>query len=428
LNEGLSSLAHIGVGAGILLLLALDLVLSIALVAVSTLSHVALRKLSSEAPDRLGFLEVMQEAHSPHRLASEIARQLCLVGAVLGLAGLAVVFELSWPHLLALACACAFVLLFENVLARSLALRNPRAVLRYSAVVVRFVRAALYPLAQPLGLMLQALEALQSQSDEAREEEQDEDVEALIEVGEREGLLEAEEGEMLRGIVDLDETRVREIMTPRTDIVAIPSDTTVAQARRTFIEAGHSRLPVFRDSIDRVVGVLHSRDLFRAWEAGQEAQCIDGFLRPVDLVPENSSARELLSKMRQRSHVALVLDEYGGVAGMVTLEDLLEEIVGDIRDEHDVEEEPIQQQSDGSWVVAAVTHVKELEALFDMEFEDREFDTVGGLVVFGFGRVPTVGERIETHGLDIQVLEADRRRVRQVRIRRLDDASAEVAG
>ena len=226
---------------------------------------------------------------------------------------------------------------------------------------------------------------------------------------------------MMRGIVDLDETLVREIMTPRTDIVAVAVETSVAEARRKLLEEGHSRLPVFRDSIDHVVGVLHARDLFRAWEEKMEDELISPFLRPAVFIPETLSAAELLSEMRQKMHLALVVDEYGGTAGLVTLEDLLEEIVGDIRDEHEEDEQLIEQESDGCWVINAAVHVKELEERFDVEFEEREFDTLGGLVVHGFGRVPSPGERKQIQGLEVEVLQSDRRRVYKVRVRVLGE-------
>jgi CBS domain containing-hemolysin-like protein len=248
--------------------------------------------------------------------------------------------------------------------------------------------------------------------------EQEEEVEALIEVGEREGLLEAEEGAMMRGIVDLDETRVREIMTPRTDIIALPEETSVEQARDRLLEAGYTKLPVFRESIDNVVGVLHARDLFRAWEQDQPQAPISHYLRPVIHVPENLSAAQLLSEMRTKTKMVLVVDEFGGISGLVTLEDLLEEIVGEIRDEHEQEEEdPVLAEPDGSYLVRALAHVEELERIFGVEFEDRDYDTVGGLVVSAFGRVPSAGESIDVLGLRIEVVEAEKRRILQVRVR-----------
>jgi CBS domain containing-hemolysin-like protein len=407
-------------GAGLLLLL--DLGLSVALESAATLSRVALRRMSTEAPRRLAFLEEMKRPASCYRAAAAILRQLCLLGVVLLSVWIASVAGWALPVVGGVALGALLgVLIVEALVARSIALWKPRRALRLTAFLVRFARLLLYPVVEPLHRLALRLERRTPGNSEEREEEQDEEVEALIEVGEREGLLEAEEGEMMRGIVDLDETVVREIMTPRTDIVALPVETSVADARGTLLQAGHSRLPVFRGSIDNVVGVLHARDLFQAWEADGEAESISRYLRPAAFVPETLSAAELLGEMRQKTHLALVVDEYGGTAGLVTLEDLLEEIVGEIRDEHESEEELMVQESDGSWTINAVAHVKELESRFGFEMEDRDFDTVGGLVVFGFGRVPSPGERLEFQGLSVEVLQADRRRVHKVRVRKLDE-------
>jgi CBS domain containing-hemolysin-like protein len=405
--------------AGLSLLL--DLGLSVALVAVASLSPVALRRMASDAGSRFAFLEDLQRPTSAHRTAAILAQQLSLLVATALFALAARGAGLRLPIVGGLVVgAIVGVLLLQALLARTLALWRPRQTLRGTAILVRAAYLSLYPVVVPLQRLLQTIDANRHLSDEEREEEQEEEVEALIEVGERTGLLEAEEGKMMRGIVDLDETLVREIMTPRTAIVALEAQTIVEDARRTLLEAAHSRLPVYAGSIDNVIGVLHSRDLFQAWESKEDQQLIRRFLRPAVFVPETLSAGDLLTEMRQKTQVALVVDEYGGIAGLVTLEDVLEEIVGEIRDEHDNEEELIHAEAAGTWVVDAVAHVDELEPLFDVAFEGRDFDTVGGLVVSGFGRVPRVGENLNTHGLHIEVLQADNRRVLRVRIRRAD--------
>ena len=198
-------------------------------------------------------------------------------------------------------------------------------------------------------------------SDEEREEEQEEEVEALIEVGEREGLLEAEEGEMMRSIVDLDETlRARDHDAADRHRRAAGRDDASREARRTLLEAGHSRIPVYRGTIDNVVGVLHSRDLLRAWEEGRGgADRSARYLRPAMFVPETLSAAELLAEMRQQDPDRRWSSTSTAASpGLVTLEDLLEEIVGEIRDEHDDEEEVlVRRRRDGSWIVNAVAHV-----------------------------------------------------------------------
>jgi CBS domain containing-hemolysin-like protein len=410
--------------AGLLLLA--DLMLSIFLAAETTLSRVALHRLAGEDPKRLGFLERLHGAPSSHRAAALILRQMSLIGTILMLAFALRATGQGYPLALAAALvALVGVLLLEQLVARSLALWNPRRAIKLTAPLVRAANLALYPLVRPLKALWLRLHQRQQLSGDEREDEQEEEVEALIEVGEREGLLEAEEGEMMRGIVDLDEKLVREIMTPRTDILALPAETQIPHARRTLLDAGHSRIPVYHGSIDNVVGVLHFRDLFQAWEEGIDAQSISRFIRPATFVPETLSAAELLSEMRQKTQLAIVVDEYGGTAGIVTLEDLLEEIVGEIRDEHDEEEERLHEESPGVWLVNAVAHVDELEPVFGLEFEERDFDTVGGLVVSGFGRVPLEGETLEIHGLRIEVVSADQRRVHQVRLSALPGNTGE---
>ena len=417
--------ANLLLGAGVLVCLGLHLGLSVALASASGLSHIALQRLGNEYGDKFVFVQGLAEPTSTHRLAASILRPVALLAAAVFGGLLSVRFEsgFSWPAVVALAALVGTVLA-DHLVARGIAEWKPKAALRGTAWIIRLARVLLYPLVVPLGVWLGWCGS-NGQSEEQREEEQDIEVEALIEVGEREGLLEADESRMVRGIVDLDETVVRELMTPRTEIVGLDVRTTVREARRVFLEAGHSRLPAYDGSIDNIVGILHSRDLFRAWDAADDEGVVEGYARRAPFVPESLSARELLHEMRRRTHMAVVVDEYGGVAGLVTLEDLLEEIVGDIRDEHDAEEMTMRAEPNGVWVVPAVVHVKEIEQVFEIEFEDRDFDTVGGMVVSAFGRVPVVGETLSTNGIDVEVLEADRKRVQLVRLSAHSEACEE---
>jgi CBS domain containing-hemolysin-like protein len=420
--DWIAALAVCGAGA----LFLLETAYAVALAAASALSRVALHRLGTDHGERLAFVESLRETSSAHWIAALLARQLCLLGGAL-LLGLGL-RAAGWDHPALVGtglAAVVAVVVLELCVARLLAVWDPRGALRYTAFLIRYARIVLFPLVQPVHLLLVKTGGIQTVTDEQRDEEQEEEVEALIEVGEREGLLEANEGEMMRSIVDLDETVVREIMTPRPDIVALPLATTVDEARRVFLKAGHSRIPVYRDSLDEVVGVLHVRDLLRAADATRGEQQIAGYMRNAMFVPETLSVAELLSEMRLRTHLALVVDEYGGTAGLVTLEDLLEEIVGEIRDEHEPDESDVRREPDGAWVINGAAHVEKLTELFGVEIEEREFDTVGGLVVFELGRVPAQGETLEFQSLRIEVLEVDRRRIRLVRIR--PDATVEHA-
>jgi putative hemolysin len=402
---------------GALALFVLEAGFAVALAAASSLNRVALHRLVAECGERLAFVESLRDPASPHRIAAHLARQLCLLGgALLLVAG----FEAAgWRHPVLIGIALTVggaVVALDLALARIVAVWDPRRALRATAFLIRQAHRLLFPLAQPMHRLLVRAGGLQSPSDEQRDEEQEEQVEALIEVGEREGLLEANEGEMMRSIVDLDETAVREIMTPRPDIVAVQVDADIEQARCLFLEAGHSRLPVYRESIDEVVGVLHVRDLLRA-SRSENGEPISEFMREAMFVPETLSVAELLSAMRLKTHIAIVVDEYGGTAGLVTLEDLVEEIVGEIREEHEAGESMIRREADGAWIINAAVHVEKLTDLFGVAFDDRDFDTVGGLVVSELGRVPALGETLEVGQLKIEVLEVDRRRIRLVRVR-----------
>lgn len=402
---------------GAALLFLLEAAFAVALSAASALSRVALHRLGTENGERLAFVQGLRETSSAHRLGAVLARQLCLLGgALLLVLGLQAA---GWgrPVLTGIGTAAAAVVVLELCVARIAAVWDPRRALRGTAFLIRFARFVLFPLVQPVHLLLSKTGGIQTATDEQREDEQDEEVEALIEVGEREGLLEANEGEMMRSIVDLDETVVREIMTPRPDIVALPLETNVDEARQVFLKGGHSRLPVYRQTLDEVVGVLHVRDLLRASDASNGGKGVAEYMREGMFVPETMSVAELLAEMRLRTHIALVVDEYGGTAGLVTLEDLLEEIVGEIRDEHEPDEFDVRREADGSWLINAAVHVDKLTELFGVEFGERDFDTVGGLVVSELGRVPRQGETFEFRGLRIEVLEVDRRRTRLVRVR-----------
>ena len=399
-------------------------VVSAALAAVTALNPVALRRLSLDVPDRVGDAEELDSDTAPQRLSLVLLQQASLLLAV-GLAadlmrrrGLEGAFNISL-----VGGFVVLVLVVQGLLARWLVIRDPRGTLAWAAGVASIAAWPLRPFAALLGKILGTVPADSVASAEEREAREDVEVEALIEVGEREGLLEAAEGEMMRGIVDLDETVVREVMTPRAKIVALPVESTVAEARRMVIDAGHSRLPVYRGSIDHVVGILYARDLFRAWEVGDDASPLEGLIRQASFVAETASAAVLLSGMRQKRPIAMVVDEYGGVSGLITLEDLLEEIVGEIHDEHEVAEEMIR--SEDGWSVPAATHISEIEKLFECELGPRQFDTVGGLVVSAFGRVPLVGEQVLARGFDIRVLAADPRRVYRVRLR-LEKCSKEL--
>lgn len=229
----------------------------------------------------------------------------------------------------------------------------------------------------------------------------------------------ADESRLLRSIVDFGETLVREVMTPRPDIVAISSAATLDDLRKLVQEQEYSRLPVFADNIDNIVGLVVVKDLIQRPEALEGTRKVTEIMRPAAFVPETKRVVDLLREFQQgRFQLAMVVDEYGGTAGLVTVEDLVEEIVGEIRDEYDSEAEPVVHEADDSYTFSAKVAIGDMIERLGVSIEHGAFETVGGYVLTRVGRVPAVGERLLFDGLEVEILEAERRRIHKVRVRR----------
>jgi magnesium and cobalt exporter, CNNM family len=247
---------------------------------------------------------------------------------------------------------------------------------------------------------------------------------AQAEAAAREAQSTREERRLLESIVDFGGTLVREVMTPRPDIVAIQESASVRDLRALFAEQEYSRFPVYKGTLDNIAGFVFIKDLV-ALGPVDDARPIAPLVRPAVVVPETKRVAELLKQFqRQQTQGAIVVDEYGGTAGLVTIEDLLEEIVGEIRDEYDVESEPIVDEGSGRFVFSGKVDIDEVQRRLDVRIEREGFETVGGFLLSHLGRVPAVGERFEIDGLDVQVLDAERRRINKVRISRRDVAQA----
>ncbi|MGH9942725.1 MAG: hemolysin family protein [Pyrinomonadaceae bacterium] len=268
----------------------------------------------------------------------------------------------------------------------------------------------------------------ESQEAEADGDSNGDHLQALIDVGEEEGIIEEEEGELIHSIIEFGDTRVNEVMTPRTEIVAVPLASTVREVRDLILDSKYSRLPVYRDQIDHIEGLIYVRDLLQCWADGREDEPIQPLLRPVYFVPTTKPVAELLEEM-QKSHaqLAMVIDEYGGVAGLVTVEDILEEIVGEIEDEDTGSEEVVEivEGDDGYYEVLGSTEVGKIERLFDFEIEDDDFTTIAGLVINELGRVPQPGTNFSLRGLEVEVLDSDERRINRLRLRLITENGAE---
>jgi CBS domain containing-hemolysin-like protein len=306
---------------------------------------------------------------------------------------------------------------------RALVSHAPERALRW---LTRIYRVAYYILA-PLVTLLAAVvpaRALERHEDKGSETEaSEEEIEAFIDVGTREGILEPEQGEWLWSIVDFGDTQVRSVMTPRIDMICAPVESTLETLADRLVESGHSRIPLYEDSIDHIVGILHIRDVLRVLR-GSEPEMAKDLVKPPLFVPETRLLGELLKQLQARfQQVAIVVDEYGGTAGLVTVEDLIEEIVGEIMDEHEALAAELEPLPGGAYRLDGRAHIELLEELFDVEVEDPEYETVAGLIYSVLGHVPQVEEAVESHGLRFTVEAVLDRRIQTVRVERIDPAA-----
>jgi putative hemolysin len=419
---------------GILLLLALAAIyVGTIETAFSALMRLSLRLMveRSGRDDRLGFyLDDPIQLFLPARLMLGLIFSLATVvlAVLIGSQGFSQIGML-------LLFVAVFILLFEHVLPLLIVRRNPEKVLTFLLPPFDFAARFLHPLT---GTLVRLIVESRREREREREREtaaatngnaeepQGDAAHAYLEAGEEQGLIERDERRLLQSIVDFGDTLVREVMTPRPDIVAIEDDSTFDELLSLFREQEYSRIPVYKENLDNILGIVFVKDLVLLSEAERAGRPIGPLIRPVAFVPETKRVPELLKEFqRKQVQMAIVVDEYGGTAGLVTLEDLLEEIVGEIRDEYDVEAEPVIEEGQGSWVFSAKASIDEVRERLGVEIEPEGFETVGGYVLTRVGRVPAVGETFELDGLQVEVLEAERKRIHKVRFRRAQEAPVE---
>ncbi|MBM3820787.1 MAG: HlyC/CorC family transporter [Acidimicrobiia bacterium] len=315
----------------------------------------------------------------------------------------------------------AFVVVCEHLLPMVVVRRDPEQVLD-----------VLLPAFQPVARLMRPMTRMLIDIAERGEAEQPEAgapatdaAPAAADNGAEESTISEEEGrELLKSMIDFTETVVREVMTPRPDIVAIRADSTLDQLRTLFREEQYSRIPVYRGNLDNVIGIVFVKDLV-ALPPGAEPP-LTTLMRSAYMVPESKRVSELLKEMQIRqAQMAIVVDEYGGTAGLATVEDLLEEIVGEIRDEYDVESETVIDEGNGLFVFSGKVSVDEVRDRLGVEIEREGFETLGGYLLSHLGRMPYVGETFDAGDLSVEVLEVERRRITKVRVRRREGAPAD---
>ncbi|HKF36711.1 MAG TPA: hemolysin family protein [Ktedonobacteraceae bacterium] len=339
---------------------------------------------------------------------------------------LALRFSPNLGELIATILISLVVLIFCEITPKTAAVQNP---LRWARALVNPVRGAAW-LLRPVVWLLTTItnslvRLLGGQMKHRGPFVTEEELRLLVNVGEEEGVLEEEETEMIRSIFEFADTTVREVMIPRIDMVMLESDATVDEAVDLALQGGFSRIPVYEESVDNITGVLYTKDMLRQLREDHNSLPIRDLVRPAYFVPETKKLDDLLREIRQRRiHMVIVVDEYGSVAGLVTIEDLVEEIVGDIRDEYDREENLYEQVNQYEYIFDAKISIDEFNELMDTDLEDEDYDTLGGFLYAQLDKIPVAGDTIKFKNLTFTVLTTRGRRITKVRVEREHDAPA----
>ena len=438
---------ELGIAITVLLVVLLTF-LSLIDVAFGELSDVGLRRLIADAEEARagrvsGFLNEILENRSRFRHTLTVAILVLVVATSVLVSFIASGLRAESPAgggggfspgvaiLVSFAAALVLTALARQAVPRIVAARKPEATLLRLLPILRPIYGLLSVVAFSWFSRPERQRRAEQQAENGGEGEDDDDgddLQALIDVGEEEGILEEEEGELIQSIIEFGDTLVNQVMTPRTEIVAVPLTATVRDVRDVMVESKYSRLPVYREQLEKIEGIIYVRDILQCWAEGREEDAIAALVRPIYMVPETKPVADLLEEMqKEHAQLAVVIDEYGGVAGLVTVEDILEEIVGEIEDEDTAHEEVVEivEAGEGYYEVLGSTGIDKIERLFDFELdEEGDVTTIAGLVIGELGHLPRPGERLTFRGLDVEVLEADERRIGRLRLRRAEELVA----
>ncbi len=349
------------------------------------------------------------------RLAVEFLRILVILALVVY--GFVVLPDSGLRPLLLFLAAVAVYGIFLDLVPRLLVSAGKDVLLRMFLPAFSLVRF----LASPVLVVSRNLLEREEQREEMEEDREasDEEIETFIDEATEEGIIDKGEDELLRSVVEFGDTVVREVMTPRVNMVCIRKDATIDNLKDLIIKEKYSRVPVYKDRLDNMEGIVMAKDILEYSDEKHKGQPIQALIRPVAFVPESMPVAGLLREFQKvKQKLAIVVDEHGGVSGLVTMEDVVEEIVGEIQDEYDTEEAQIIENGPLDFTVSGATEVEELEELFDVELAEDDFITVGGLITHDLGRLPYKGETLTVKGLLLEVLDIDQKKVKKLRIRK----------
>jgi CBS domain containing-hemolysin-like protein len=328
-----------------------------------------------------------------------------------------------WNEIAVAVGLSVIVLIFSELTPKNIAVRRPSAVAVILARPVQYLSILLRPIIAALGAIVSTLMTLLGQGSGKSgfvPVVTEDEVMATLTLAEQSGTMTEEETERIEGVVNLDKIQAGEVMKPRVDVVAVPVEMPLMDALDVVLREGHSRIPVYEETIDRVVGILYDKDLLRYIRENETTMSLRDIAREAIFVPESKRADDLLREFQKKKvHIAIVVDEYGGTAGLVTIEDLLEEIVGEIQDEYDTEEPLVVRVNDDEWVFDAMMRIEEVNEEMEIELPaDNGIETLGGFVFERLGEVAEEGDIVQNDGLTLEVIEVEGKRIKKVRITR----------
>lgn len=411
----------------LLLLLLLSALFSSTETSITAVGRGKLMALQERHPYRRRFLAWLADQTQRALTVTLVANNLVNIAASAMATSLALRLYGQQGPLLAVVVMTVLIVIFGEILPKSIAIVRNETILVAVLPMLRFLSVLFSPLlwltvaiVRGLGKLL-GIDLVPQHAFVTREE-----IEQMVNIGGASGVLEEEERKMIHGVISFEETRAYEVMVPRTDMVALARETTLAEAVDVILEHGHSRVPVIGESLDQIVGILYVKDLLRSLVSGDPGTPVEGICREALFVPETMRIAGLFSLMRgNKVHMAIVVDEYGGTAGILTLEDLLEEIVGEIQDEYDEETPSIVADGDGSYLVQGGVNLEDLSDRLGYPFTSDDVESVAGFIISLAGRFPDVGQKFSFGDWDFEVLEVEDHRVKLLRLLRRENKGSD---
>lgn len=408
----------------IILLVALLLcaLASAAETALTSISRIKLKNLVEEGDQ--SALKIDQLLAEPNTFLTTvlIVHVVSIIVAAVASTLLALHFFASWGQLIASVLLALIVLLFCEIVPKTAAVQSPMSWVRILVTPIRLLARLLSPVVWLLRSVTRLLVHLTNgRLKRSGPFVTEEELRMLLTVGEEEGVLEEDETEMIHSIFEFADTTTREVMIPRIDMVTLADTTTVLEAVDVALQGGFSRIPVYDagKGVDEIIGILYTKDLLKQLRDGQTTRSIRSLVRPAYFVPETKKLDDLLSEIRQnRVHIVIVVDEYGSVSGLVTIEDLVEEIVGDIKDEYDHEENPYEKVSENEYIFDAMFSIDDFNDLMDTHLSNEDYETLGGFVYAQLDKIPGVGDVVSYEDLTFTVLATRGRRILKIRVQR----------